>query len=445
MSERFPLTLMRYLDRLRGLWHSGVLYSRPICPQSPGGGLAKNGNEPDRPHKTGRPARGFLGPGKLAVASSISLLAAFVVGGGAALSSSDCQAQSVAPAAAPSAAHPAAAGLPAANTAAAALPAANPAAPKAEYKLSIAVGPAYAWGKGAADWAQLIKDRSGGRIVIKQFPGASATGGDPLQEFVGLRQGTIDLAVGSAMYWAGYVKSLNVFALPFLVGDSKGLDALFQGEVGAAIFRAIEDAGVVPLAWGDNEFHELSTSKRVVKKPGDVAGLRVRATGSAVVEESMRALGATPVRLRWTDAQNALIGGTVDAQETVPQAFIATKAHTLNQKHLTLWSVAAEPLIFAVSRAAWDAWSAADRDIVRQAAIDAAKRQIELSRAMTKSSLASLGNEYKDAGVEIVRPSPEERAAFAAATKAVFEKWAGEIGAELVKQAEASISAARKP
>ena len=397
--------MMRYLDRLRGLWHLDVLDSRPICPQSPGGGLAKNGNEPDRPHQTGRPARGFPGSGKLAVASSASLVAALVVAGGAALSSSDCPAQPVAPAAAPPAANPAAApvtatktaaaalpaanpaaaALSAANPAAAALPAANPTAPKAEYKLSIAVGPAYAWGRGAADWAQLIKDRSGGRIVIKQFPGASATGGDPLQEFVGLRQGTIDLAVGSAMYWAGYVKSLNVFALPFLVGDSKGLDALFQGEVGAAIFRAIEDAGVVPLAWGDNEFHELSTSKRVVKKPEDVAGLRVRVTGSSVIEESMRALGATPVRLRWTDAQNALIGGTVDAQETVPQAFIATKAHTLNQKHLTLWSMAAEPLIFAVSRAAWDAWSPADRDMVRQAAIDAAKRQSELSRAMTKS------------------------------------------------------------
>jgi TRAP-type C4-dicarboxylate transport system substrate-binding protein len=173
----------------------------------------------------------------------------------------------------------------------------GPAAPlKTEYKLSVAVGPAYPWGKGAADWAQLVSERTGGRITMKLFPGASATGGDPLQEFVGLRQGAIDFAVGSSMYWAGYVKPLNLFALPFFVTDARALDALTGGPVGAALFKAIEDAGVVPLAWGDNEFHAVSTSKKAVRKPDDVKGLRLRVTGSTPVEEAFRALGATPAR-----------------------------------------------------------------------------------------------------------------------------------------------------
>ena len=129
-----------------------------------------------------------------------------------------------------------------------------------------------------------------------------------------------------------------------------------------------------------------------------------------------------------SDAQNALLGGTVDGQETVPQSFVATKAHTLNQKHLTLWAIAAEPLIFAASRAAWERLAPGDRDIVRQAAIDAAKKEVDASRAATTAAIASLGREFRARTVEVIRPSADERAAFSAATKSVYDRWAAEIG-----------------
>ena len=366
----------------------------------------KDGNGPDRPHEAGRPARGFLGP-------EIRALILFaIVAAGVVFSVSMAVAQTP-------------------GTAAAAPP----------FKLSVAVGPAYPWGKGASRWAELVSERSGGRITLKVFPGASATGGDPLQEFVGLKQGTIDFAVGSSMYWAGYVKPLNLFALPFLVSDPKALDALIAGPVGATLFKAIEEAGVIPLAWGDNEQHAVSTSTRTIRQPEDVRGLKLRVTGSTPVEEAFRALGATPARYRWTDAQNALLGGTIAGQETAPQSFVATKAHTLNQKHLTLWAMAAEPLVFAASRAAWGRLDAADRELVGQAAIDAAKTQVEASRSATAAAIASLGREYRDAKVEIVTLSADERAAFAAATKPVYERWAIEIGIDLVRVAEQAVGA----
>lgn len=389
----------------------------------------KDGNGPDRPHKKGRPARGFLG------AALLSVMVAAAVSMGAPLafaqSSTAFTGATGATGATKTDATPASA---APSRPAPPPPAAIP------YKLSVAVGPAYAWGKGAARWAELVAERSGGRIAMMVFPGASATGGDPLQEFVGLRQGSIDFAVGSSMYWAGYVKPLNLFALPFLIPDSNALDALTGGPVGAALFKAIEDAGVVPLAWGDNEPHALSTSSKSIRKPDDVRGLRLRVTGSTPVEEAFRALGASQARYRWIDAQNAMLGGTIDGQETAAQSFVATKAHTLNQKHLTLWAIAAEPLIFAASRAAWERLAATDRELVRQAAIDAAKMQVDASRAATAAAITSLGREFRAANVEIVRLTAEERGAFVAATKPVYERWANEIGVDLVRQAEQAVA-----
>ena len=230
-----------------------------------------------------------------------------------------------------------------------------------------------------------------------------------------------------------------------MVGDNKALDALLRGEVGAAVLRAIEEAGVVPLAWGDNDFREISTAQRPVRRAEDLAGLRIRVTGSPLIDDVLSALGAVPVRMKWLDAQNALLERGLDGQETTAQAFVATKAHTLGQKHLTLWALAADPLVFAVSRAAWDAWTAEDREIVRQAAVEAASREIELARRAAATAEAAIARDLKSAGVIVTRLTPDERTAFAAATRAVFDKWASEVGTDLVKRAQDAITASRKP
>ena len=122
---------------------------------------------------------------------------------------------------------------------------------KPEYKLSTVVGPAFPWGKGGEIWAELVKQRTGGRINIKMYPGASLVGGDQTREFTAVRQGAIDLAIGSTINWSPQIKELNLFSMPFLAQDHAGLDALTGGEVGKEMFALVEKAGVVPLAWGE--------------------------------------------------------------------------------------------------------------------------------------------------------------------------------------------------
>lgn len=71
------------------------------------------------------------------------------------------------------------------------------AAYKAEYRMSTVVGNAFPWGKGGDIWINLVKERTQGRIVIKMYPGVSLINGDQTREFSAVRQGVIDLAVGS--------------------------------------------------------------------------------------------------------------------------------------------------------------------------------------------------------------------------------------------------------
>ena len=97
---------------------------------------------------------------------------------------------------------------------------------KAEYKLSTVVGTAFPWGKGGEIWANMVRERTQGRINIKLYPGVSLVGGDQTREFTAIRQGVIDLAIGSSINWSPQVKELNLFSLPFLISDYAALDAL---------------------------------------------------------------------------------------------------------------------------------------------------------------------------------------------------------------------------
>ena len=315
---------------------------------------------------------------------------------------------------------------------------------KSEYKMSLVLGPAYPWGKGGEIWANLVKERTQGRINIKLYPGVSLIQGDQTREFSAIRQGVIDLAVGSTINWSPQVKELNLFSLPFLMPDYAAMDALTQGDVGKEIFRIIDKAGVVPLAWGENGYREISNSKLAIKKPEDLKGLKIRVVGSPLFLDTFTALGANPTQMSWADAQPALATGAVDGQENPMAIYTAAKLHTMAQKHVTMWGYVADPLIFVANKDIWASWTPADQAIVRQAAIDAGKQEITIARKGLAEADKPLLKDIAANGVTVTQLSPQERDAFVKATRPVYDKWKNQIGASLVTSAEKSI-ATRKP
>ncbi|WCM89200.1 DctP family TRAP transporter solute-binding subunit [Acidovorax sp. NCPPB 3576] len=315
---------------------------------------------------------------------------------------------------------------------------------KSEYRMSLVLGTAFPWGKGGELWASKVRERTQGRINIKLYPGVSLIQGDQTREFSALRQGVIDMAVGSTINWSPQVKPLNLFSLPFLFPDYAAVDAVTQGEVGKSIFQTLDKAGVVPLAWGENGYREISNSKRPIKSPEDLKGLKIRVVGSPLFLDTFTALGANPTQMSWADAQPAMASSAVDGQENPVSVYMAAKLYTVAQKYMTLWGYMNDPLIFVVNKDIWNSWTPADREIVKQAAIDAGKEQIAIARKGMVEADKPLLKEIASHGVTVTQLSPAERESFAKATRPVFDKWKGQIGADLVEQAEKAI-AARKP
>lgn len=316
------------------------------------------------------------------------------------------------------------------------------AAYKPEYKASIVVGPAGPWGEAAIRFADLLKERTQGRINVKNYHAGQLFAGRQTNEFTLLVQSVGDFAFGSTINWSPQVKELNLFAMPFMYPSYKALDAVQAGEPGKKLYQLIESKGVVPLAWGENGFRQLTNSKRPVKAPADLDGLKIRVVGSPIFIDTFRALGANPINMNWGEAQTAFQQGTVDGQENPLVTVIIPSKLWTTQKHITLWNYAIDPLVLGVSKLSWDAFSAEDKAIVKKTAEEVMVWQKNGARAGLEDSTEAV-DMLKKNGMEVITLTAKDLEAFRAKTRAVYEKWTAEVGADLVQASEKIIAATK--
>lgn len=327
------------------------------------------------------------------------------------------------------------------------------AAYKSEYKMSVVPGAVTAWGKGAAYFADLVREKTEGRVNIKVYFSSQLMAGKQTSEFLLVRNGAIDFALASTINWSPQVKELNLPALPFFVasgGDRfKAIDAIEDGQAGKMMIQAVEKKGVKVLGWGENGFRELTNSVRPVRSPEDMVDLKIRVVGSPVYIDTFKALGANPINMNWSEATTAFQQGVVDGQENPMGILIPVKIWNYH-KYLTDWHYVIDPLLFAVNPKVFESFSKEDQEIIKACVVEASKYQKAIARVGLDdgSSLAyleSIGatpeitDPYKyleEKGMVVVKLTKEEMEAFRKATNSVREKWRKEIGEDLVKAAE---------
>jgi TRAP-type C4-dicarboxylate transport system substrate-binding protein len=312
---------------------------------------------------------------------------------------------------------------------------------KSEYKMSTVVPPAFAWGKGGEIFLTLVKERTSGRINIKQYPGASLVQGQQDREFSAMRQGVIDVLCGAPINWTSTVPQLGVFTLPFLMPDHKAWDAVMaNAAVTQAYFEMVRKAGAEPLAIGETGYRQISNSKHPILKPDDMKGLKVRVVGSPMYGDIMSSMGANPTFMSWADTQPALASGAVDAQENPLEVFLAAKINTLGQKFVTKWNYSNDILLFAIAAPVWASWTPADQKIVREAAVDAARQQVALVRKLFAEDVERVSA----LGVAVHVPTPAEIEAWQIAARRPYARYKAQTAPQLVAKIEEVVATTRK-
>lgn len=312
---------------------------------------------------------------------------------------------------------------------------------KAEYKMSTVVPPAFAWGRGGEIFANLVRERTGGRINIKQYPGASLVQGQQDREFSAMRQGIIDVLCGAPINWSGTVRELGLFTLPFLLPDHKAWDAVMASDVvQKEYFDLVRKAGAEPLSVGETGYRQISNSKHPIIKPDDLKGIKVRVVGSPMYGEIMSGMGANPTFMSWADAQPALASGAVDGQENPLEVFLAAKIQTLGQKYVTKWNYSNDILLFAIAAPVWKSWTPQDQKTVREAGIEAAKQQVDIVRKLFAEDVEKV----KALGVQVHVPTPAETAQWQIATRRVYARWKAQVNAPMLSKIETIVEKTRR-
>jgi C4-dicarboxylate-binding protein DctP len=200
-------------------------------------------------------------------------------------------------------------------------------------KFSHVVAPDTPKGKGAQRFKELLEERSKGRIKVEVYPNSQLY--KDKEELEALQLGSVQmLAPSLAKFGPLGVKEFEVFDLPFIFKDAAAFRAVTDGAVGKELFGKLESKGIKGLAYWDNGFHIMSANKPL-HSVADFKGLKMRIQSSKVLDAQMRALGAIPQVMAFSELYQALQSGVVDGTEGVPSNFYTQKVYEV-QKHMTI-------------------------------------------------------------------------------------------------------------
>lgn len=287
----------------------------------------------------------------------------------------------------------------------------------------------------AEKFGEIIKQKSGGKMSVKVYPG-SALGGD-VQVVSSLQGGTIDFTSMNSGILQSQIKEFAALDLPFLFDSAKEADAVVDGSFGKTLADKLPAKGLVNLAYWELGFRHLTNNKRPVEKLDELEGLKLRVVQSPIYIDAFNALGANSVPMAFAEVYSALEQKVVDGQEN-PLAIIEVNKFQEVQKYLTLSRHIYNPQSLLASKKTWDKLTKEEQDIITAAAIEARDYQRKLSREAEQKALDILKK-----NMTVSDFPPEELSKIRAKLKPVVDKYAANIGADVVSQLYAEIGKAR--
>jgi len=294
--------------------------------------------------------------------------------------------------------------------------------PARNWKMSVVTNEDSSWAKGAHLFADLVKQRSGGRMQITVYPNAELAGGNQVKELAMLQDGSIDFTYHSNLLYTNLDQSFAAISMPWLFKDYSQVDAALSGSTGSLLLKAAEDQGIAGLAYGENGFRQLTNSKLDVRVPDDLHGLRIRIPDVELYNSIYKELGAIPVTMNFSEVIGALQQGQIDGQENPIDVIVSSKLYDV-QKHITVWNYSYDALILGMNQDEYNSLPATAQAIIKQAASDASKEQIRLSRDAARTQLSLL----REKGMTVTELTPDQVTAFRGHTDPVYKEWSGKI------------------
>src|SRR5947209_9141766 len=281
-------------------------------------------------------------------------------------------------------------------------------------------------GKGALKFKELAEKYTDGKVKIEIYPNSSLY--KDKEEIEALQLGSVQMLAPSTAKFAPLgIREFEALDLPWLFKDEATYSNAMKGTIGKWLFQKLEAKGISGLAYWDNGFHMVSSS-RSLTKPEDFKGLKFRISGSKIADQYFRILGAIPQIMAFSEVYQALQTGVVDGCENTASNYLTQKFYEV-QKDITVSYHAHLQYAVIVNSKFWSGLPPDIRTQLEKAMADATDYTNLIAHQENEDALA----EIKKAGKTTLHYLTDaDRKAWQEAMQPTY-KWAkGRVGQEVL-------------
>ncbi len=267
--------------------------------------------------------------------------------------------------------------------------------------------------KGILEFKKALEQKSSGKIKIKIFPDGQL--GSERETLELLQIGSVAVTKVSAATLSNFVPEYKILGIPYLFRDKTHMFSVLEGEVGKSILEKGEKFWLRGLCYYDAGSRSFYTSKKAIRTPEDLKGLKIRVMNNQMAINMVNALGGSATPMAYGELYTAIQQGVVDGAENNPPSFVSSN-HFEVSKYYTLDQHSAVPDVLLISTKFWDKLTQEEKVWVQEASNESSQAQKKFWNESVEESMKVARN----AGVEIINP---EKSVFQDKAKSVLEEF----------------------
>ncbi|MGD1066589.1 MAG: TRAP transporter substrate-binding protein [Vulcanimicrobiaceae bacterium] len=297
-------------------------------------------------------------------------------------------------------------------------------------KLNLPVNEADMISTCSAKFAQLVEEHSGGALHVQLF--YNGVLGTQKASITDVQDGVVDMTSQSTAWLESVAPRTQALDLPFAFADAAVAERVLDGPIGRAVADDLARKGILVLAWTTHGWRDLEFVSARVTEPADVRGLKIRIQSGAVYVSIMKALGAVPTIIDFSETYLALQQRVVDGLDIPPPTVLTTKLYEV-LKSVSLTHHLYNPGPLMMSKMKYDALPAPQQRAIQLAAAEVLPFWRRSFVEYQKSVLVAL----KAKGTTVL---DVDRAAFKHQMTPVYEQIRQQAGADFVDRLLAEVT-----
>jgi len=278
-------------------------------------------------------------------------------------------------------------------------------------------------------FAEEVAKRTDGEVTVKIFPHGQL--GNDQQMISGVRSGIIDLEMSGLNNFDGLMPEVGGLLLPYMFTSREHAYKVLDGDVGQAVLAGFENFGMKGLGFPENGYRNITNSRKPIREPEDVKGLKIRTNNSAALNEMFALLGANPQPLPVAELYTALETGVVEAQEhpiTITHSFRYDEV----QDYLSMTEHSYAMLVIVMNLNKFNSLTPEQQKVIE----DVAQEATEYERQLSVEREAGILSDLEERGMEI--NTDVDKAAFQAAAAPTWDSFRAKFGDEMINKIQAA-------